>query len=227
MLEINGFRHRSCHGVFLAYGSEGRKPAEAFYDGASAARERNMDGNPKDDHKVAREAEEGLKKRGLSRRGVLNIVKHIGVGIGAAVIVGRDAIVAFAQQVTGVLGSPSATTTINGKPTPAAAAEIRRRDQGKRQGFQALVAAARRAAQGRAQRAAHHDRRPGLWRQRHVRRRHPDAGAGPDRECGTALHRVPLHRALLAHAGRADHRPQPSLGGLRRDRGAVDGLPRL
>ena len=77
-----------------------------------------MDGNPKDDHKVAREAEEGLKKRGLSRRGVLNIVKHIGVGIGAAVIVGRDAIVAFAQQVTGVLGSPSATTTISGNQLP-------------------------------------------------------------------------------------------------------------
>ena len=77
-----------------------------------------MDGNPKGDHKVAREAEEGLKKRGLSRRGVLNVIKHIGVGIGAAVVVGRDAIVAFAQQVTGVLGSPSATTTISGNQLP-------------------------------------------------------------------------------------------------------------
>ena len=129
-------------------------------------------------------------------------------------------------QTTGVLGSPSATTTIDGQTTSAAAAEIRRRDQGDCQEFQALVAAARRAAQGRAQRAAHHDRRPGLWRQRHVRRRHPDAGAGPDRQGGAALHAVPLHRALLADAGSADHRPQPPLGRLRRDLGAVDRLSR-
>jgi arylsulfatase A-like enzyme len=77
-----------------------------------------MDGNPKGDQQVAREAKGELKKRGLSRRGVLNFIKHIGVGIGAAVIVGRDAIVAFAQQVTGVLGSPSATTTIPGNQLP-------------------------------------------------------------------------------------------------------------
>ncbi len=80
---------------------------------------------------------------------------------------------------------------------------------------------------GRAQRSAHHDRRPGLWRQRHVWRRHPDAGAGPHREGGAALHRIQLHRAVLAHAGGADHRPQPPLGGLRRDHGAVDGFPGL
>ena len=90
-----------------------------------------------------------------------------------------------------------------------------------------MVAAARRAAQGRAQRAADHDGRPGLRRQRHVRRRHPDAGAGPHREGRTALHAVPLHRALLAHARRADHRPQPSRGRLRRDHGAVDRLSGL
>ena len=44
---------------------------------------------------------------------------------------------------------------------------------------------------------------------------------------GIALYRIQLHRALLAHAGGADHRPQPSLGGIRRDHGTVDGLPRL
>ena len=85
-----------------------------------------------------------------------------------------------------------------------------------------MVAAARRAAQGRAQRAAHHDRRPGLRRQRHVRRRHPDAGAGPRRQGRAALHAVPFDGALLADAGGADHRPQPPRGGLRRDLGAVD-----
>src|SRR5271163_2001833 len=77
-----------------------------------------MDGNPKGDQQVAREAKGELKKRGLSRRGVLNVIKHVSAGIGAAVIVGRDAIVAFAQQVTGVSGPPSATTTIPGNQLP-------------------------------------------------------------------------------------------------------------
>ena len=132
-----------------------------------------------------------------------------------------------AQQVTGTPGSPSATDHHRRKANSAAAAEVRRRDQGKRQGFHALVAAARGAAQGRAQRAAHHDRRPGLRRAGHLRRRHPDAGAGPDRQGGAALHAVPLHRALLAHAGGADHRPQPPLGRLRRHRRIVHRLPGL
>ena len=132
---------------------------------------------------------------------------------------------AAAQEVTGVLGSPSATTTIEGNQIPGARAEIRRRDQGKRRGLEAVVAADHRAAQGCAQHPAHHDRRPGLWRQRHVRRRHPDAGAGPHREGGAALHAVQLHRAVLAHARGADHRPQPPLGGFRRDHRAVHGFP--
>ena len=102
------------------------------------------------------------------------------------------------------------------EPAPAAAAEVRRRDQGGCQGFEALLAAARGAAQGRAQRAAHHDRRPGLRRVGHLWRRHPDAGAGPHRQSGVALHAIPLDCSLLANAGGAHHRPQPSLGRLRR-----------
>ena len=43
----------------------------------------------------------------------------------------------------------------------------------------------------------------------------------------TALQQHPLDRAVLADAGRADHRPQPSFGRLRRDLRAVDRLPRL
>ena len=124
-------------------------------------------------------------------------------------------------------GSPSATTTIDGKAAPAAAAEFGGVIKETAAESKALVAAARRAAQGRAQRAAHHDRRPGLRRLRHLRRRHPDAGAGPHRQGGAALHAVPLHRAVLADAGGADHRPQPPLGRLRRDRRAVDRLPGL
>ncbi len=62
-----------------------------------------------------------------------------------------------AQTVTGVLGSPSATTTIQGKQLPPPPPKIRRRHQGKRRGFEALVATTRRATEGRAERAAHHD----------------------------------------------------------------------
>ena len=73
----------------------------------------------------------------------------------------------------------------------------------------ALVAAARRAAEGRAERAPDHDRRCRLRRAGHLRRRDPDAGAGPHREERAALHELPLHLALLADARGADHRPQP------------------
>ncbi len=44
---------------------------------------------------------------------------------------------------------------------------------------------------------------------------------------GPALHAVPFHRPLLADARGAHHRPQPSLGRLRRGLGAVHRLPRL
>ena len=111
--------------------------------------------------------------------------------------------------------------------TSAAAAEVRRRDQPRSDQVQAVLAAAGGAAQGRAQRAPHHDRRPGLRRFGHVRRRHPDAGDGPHREDGAALHAVPFHRALLADAGGADHRPQPPLGRLRHHLGAIDRLSGL
>ena len=65
---------------------------------------------------------------------------------------------AQAQQITGVPGSPSATTTIDGRYLPPPPADVRRHDQPQRQGLQAVVAAAGGAAQGCAQRAAHHDR---------------------------------------------------------------------
>ena len=46
-------------------------------------------------------------------------------------------------------------------------------------------------------------------------------------QIGAALHPVPLHGAVLADAGGADHRPQPPLGGLRRHLRAVHRLPGL
>ena len=46
-------------------------------------------------------------------------------------------------------------------------------------------------------------------------------------KAGLRYTQYPLHLALLAHAGCADHRAQPSLGGLRRDHRVVHGLPGL
>ena len=65
---------------------------------------------------------------------------------------------ADAQQVTGTLGQADATTTINGKQIPPPPPKFGGVIKESCEGFHALVAAAHRASQGRAQRAAHHDR---------------------------------------------------------------------
>ena len=57
---------------------------------------------------------------------------------GAAIAVTTAAVPGMAQEVTGVPGSPSATTTISGKQLPAGA-EIRRRDRGQRRAVQGVV----------------------------------------------------------------------------------------
>ncbi len=111
--------------------------------------------------------------------------------------------------------------------TSAARPEIRRRDQGESLGVETVVGAARRAAEGRAQRAAHHDGRLRLRRAEHVRRRHSDPGAGSHREERAALHEFPLHVALLADARGVDHRPQPSRRRLWRGGRNRDGVPGL
>ena len=135
--------------------------------------------------------------------------------------------VATAQETTGVPGAPSATTTIDGhylpNPPPAFGGEI---------GLDAK------------------DSKP-YWPPQIV----PPKGApnvllimtddagygvsgtfggviptpahGPHRADGAALHAVPFHRALLADAGGADHRPQPSLRRLRRHFRAGHRLSRL
>ena len=63
------------------------------------------------------------------------------------------------------------------------------------------MGAARRAAEGRAQRAAHHDGRRRLRRAGHVRRRHPDAGTGSHRERG--LRYTNFHSTSLCSPTRA------------------------
>ncbi len=119
-------------------------------------------------------------------------------------------------EIHGVPGSPSATRTIIGDVLPPPDPPFGGVIKGNAAQSEALVAAAGRAAQGRAERAADHDRRRRLRRAEHLRRRHPHAGPGPHRQGGAALHAVPFHGPLLADAGGADHRPQPSLGRLRR-----------
>jgi len=66
---------------------------------------------------------------------------------------------ASAQQVNGVLGSPSATTTLDGKQLPPPDLKFGGVINEKGHGVESLVGAARRAAEGRAQRAVDHDRR--------------------------------------------------------------------
>ena len=154
-------------------------------------------------------------------------MKTTALALSAATLLAIACLPAGAQQITGTPGSPGATTTIDGNylppPPPKFGGEINLQASQSKPYWPAQ----RGAAQGRAQRAPDHDRRPGLWRFGHLRRRHPDAGDGSHREDGAALHPVPLHRALLADAGGADHRPQPPLGRLRRHLRAVDRLSGL
>ena len=70
--------------------------------------------------------------------------------LAGASLLALSCVSALAQQVTGVPGSPEATTTIDGKATSAACAEFRRSDQGQGVGVNALVAAAHRTAERRA-----------------------------------------------------------------------------
>ena len=137
------------------------------------------------------------------------------------------ALPAVAQQVAGTPGSPSATTTISDKQLPAPDPK-----------FGGVIK--NDALQSKA-----------WWAPRVVPPKGApnvlliitdDAGFGVpstfggviptptmDRiaQGGPALQPHVLDRAVLAHARRADHRPQPPLGRLRRDLRAVHGLPRL
>ena len=76
-----------------------------------------------------------------------------------------------AQQINGVPGSPSATTTIEGNqlppPPPRFGGVIKEEAKDSKPYWPAY----RGAPEGCAQCAAHHDRRPGLWRRRHQLRR--------------------------------------------------------
>jgi len=64
---------------------------------------------------------------------------------------------ALAQTINGTLGTPSATTTIQGNQIPAVPPKFGGVIQETAKDLQALVAPDGRAAQGRAERASHHD----------------------------------------------------------------------
>ena len=93
-----------------------------------------------------------------------------------------------AQEITGVPGSPDATTTIDGKQLPPPDPKFGGVIEEKASEFHAVVAAARRAAEGCTQRAAHHDGRPGFRGTEHLRRGHSHACHGSHREQWAALH---------------------------------------
>ena len=149
----------------------------------------------------------GKRESGSSRScgGALRIVSVSVLAVSA--LLGWDA--AMAQQTTGVPGSPSATTTIDGdisrirrlRSVVKSTSMPRPRSLG--------VAAEHRATEGGAERTADHDGRSGLRDYKYVWRRHPDAHHGPHRENGIALHAVPFDRPLLTLAGGDHHRAKP------------------
>ena len=132
-----------------------------------------------------------------------------------------------AQQVTGKLGSPSATTTINGKqlppPDPKFGGVIKEKASESKAWWAPRVVPPKGAPNVLL--IMTDDER--LRRAEHLRRRHPDAGPGPHRQERAALHQLPFHVAVLADAGGDHHRSQPSLGGLRGGRRNSDGVPGL
>ena len=119
---------------------------------------------------------------------------------------------AVAQQVTGTPGSPSATTTIEGKqipaPPPKFGGVIKETREGSKPWWPPRVVPPKGAPnvllimtddQGYGVSGTF----GGVI---------PTPALDRDREDRAALHAVPLHRAVLADAGGADHRPQPPLG---------------
>lgn len=145
--------------------------------------------------------------------------------VGAVII--ASATFVQAQQVTGVPGSPSATTTLQGNQLPPAPPKF-----------------------GGVINESAVDSKP-WWPPRVVPPKGapnillimsddqgygvsgtfggviPTPAAGPHREGGAAVHAFQLHGVVLPHARGTHHRPQPSRVGLRHHHRAVDGFPGL
>ena len=129
----------------------------------------------------------------------------------ASSLLALSCVSASAQQVTGVPGSPGATTTIDGKQLPPPDPKFGGVIKEKASESTGLVGAARRAAEGRAQRAAHHDgRRQASARQARSAasyRRRPWI-ASPRRGCATRIstpRRSARRRGRRSSPGRNHH----------------------
>ena len=187
-----------------------------------------MDENPMNSGPQTQDAKQGANRGGLSRRGVLNVLKGVGLGIGAAVIAGKDAIVAFAQQITGALGlaetppRPS-TASILPPPPPEFGGVIKETAEDSTPWWPPRVV----PPKGAPNVLLIMTDDAGLRRRGTFGGVIPTPALDRDRQGRAALHPVPLDGALLADARGADHRPQPPLGRLRRDRRTVDRLSGL
>jgi hypothetical protein len=115
----------------------------------------------------------------------------------------------------------------SGQSAAPAGTEVRGRHQEKRPGFRPVVAAARGAAQKRAECAARPRGRLRLWHVEHLRRGNTEPDTGQARRQRAALHSDAHHRAMLADARRADERAQPPLDGLWRGRRGGHRVPGL
>jgi hypothetical protein len=133
----------------------------------------------------------------------------------------------LAQQVTGVLGSPSATASISGKQLPAPDPKFAGVIQDDALQSKPWWAPRIVPPKGAPNVLLIITDDAGFGVPEHLWRRHPDAGDGPHRQRRTALQPHVLDGVVLANARRADHRAQPPLGRLRRDLRAVDRLPWL
>ena len=163
-------------------------------------------------------------KRNRSRKGIATDATAVAAcALAAALAIAP----ANAQQVTGVPGSPSATTTIDGKqlppPPPKFGGVIKESAKDSKTWWPPRVVPPKGAPnvllimtddQGYGVRGTF----GGVI---------PTPALDRVAKAGLALHAIQLDGALLADARRAHHRPQPPLGRLRRDLGIVDRLSGL
>jgi hypothetical protein len=132
-----------------------------------------------------------------------------------------------AQQVTGTLGAPSATTTIRGNqlpPAPPAFGGVITQDARTSKPWWPPTVVPPKGAPNVLLIMTDDS---GFGVPSTFRRRDPDAQPRPHRQERPALHAVPFDRAVLADARRADHRPQPPCCGLRPGQRVRHRLPRL
>ncbi len=165
--------------------------------------------------------------RGLTRAEETCAMKAHASTLSALAIVLSFSVPAGAQQVTGTPGSPGATTTIEGDQLPPPPEKFGGKIEQEATKSKPYWPARVVPPKGAPNVLLIITDDAGYGVPSTFGGVIPDAGARPDRNERAALHEFPFDRAVLADARRADHRPQPSLGRLRRDRRAGDRLSRL